>query len=112
MAAVLFVAEHLPARLRTEHADQLARPFIQGHITDGNVCDWYAVKALHTYLTPSGPAEPDRAARVADPVAAFVGDHPSSLGRRVGWPLRGCVPPVPPPLTRPTGHGPSGAIRG
>lgn len=66
LAAVLLVAEHLPARLRTEHADQLARPFIQGHITDWNVCDWYAVKALHTYLTPSGLAEPDRAARLAD----------------------------------------------
>ena len=66
LAAVLLVAEHLRARLRTEHADQLARPFAEGHITDWNVCDWYAVKALHAYLTPSGPADRDRALRIAD----------------------------------------------
>ena len=66
LAAVLLVAEHLRARLRTEHVDQLARPFAEGYITDWNVCDWYAVKALHAYLTPSGPADPDRALPVAE----------------------------------------------
>ncbi len=44
LAAVLLVAEHLGPRLRTEHADQLALPFTEGHITDWNVCDWYGVR--------------------------------------------------------------------
>jgi hypothetical protein len=28
------------------------------------VCDWYATKALHAYLTPAGPVEQDRAERL------------------------------------------------
>jgi 3-methyladenine DNA glycosylase AlkD len=66
LAAVLLLAEHLPRRLRTEHADQLAVPLAEGHIADWNVCDWYAVKALHAYLTPSGAADQERARRLAD----------------------------------------------
>lgn len=61
LAAALLIAEHLRDRLRTEHADLLARPFANGHIVDWNVCDWYAVKALHAYLAPSGTAEAARA---------------------------------------------------
>jgi 3-methyladenine DNA glycosylase AlkD len=64
LAGVLLIAEHLPSRLRAEHAHHLARAFTDGLVTDWNVCDWYAVKALHAYLTPSGPADPDRARRL------------------------------------------------
>lgn len=69
LAAVLLIAEHLRARLRTEHIDLLAVPFADGDITDWNVGDWYAVKALHAYLTPAGPsssADPHRAHRLLD----------------------------------------------
>ena len=66
LAAILLIAEHLRTRLLTEHIDQLAQPFIDAHITDWNVCDWYAVKALHGYLTPAGTVERDRAHRLAE----------------------------------------------
>lgn len=33
-------------------------------MADWNVCDWYATKALHTYLAPSGKAERERAAQL------------------------------------------------
>lgn len=64
LAAVLLIAEHLAPRLRTDHAPRLARPLAGGHVADWNVCDWYATKALHAYLAPSGKAEHARAAQL------------------------------------------------
>jgi 3-methyladenine DNA glycosylase AlkD len=64
LAAVLLIAEHVHSRLRAEDVDHLARAFSEGHVSDWNVCDWYAVKALHAYLTPTGLADPDRALRL------------------------------------------------
>lgn len=41
----------MPGRLTVEHLDALATPLAAGHIGDWNVCDWYATKALHAFLT-------------------------------------------------------------
>lgn len=51
LAAVLLVAEHLAPRLEDRHHDALAEPFRRGDVADWNVCDWYATKAVHAYLT-------------------------------------------------------------
>lgn len=50
LAAVLLLAEQATGRLTVEHVDALGAPFTAGHITDWNVCDWYAIKALHAFL--------------------------------------------------------------
>jgi len=51
LAAVLLIAEHLAPRLDDDHDAALAQPLERGDIADWNVCDWYATKALHGYLT-------------------------------------------------------------
>ncbi|MDQ4069728.1 MAG: DNA alkylation repair protein, partial [Actinomycetota bacterium] len=51
LAAVLLLAEQMPGRLSVDHLDALATPFRAGHVTDWSVCDWYATKALHAFLT-------------------------------------------------------------
>ena len=51
VAAVLLLAEHAVGRLGAEHTDGLAAPFTTGDIADWGVCDWYATKALHAFLT-------------------------------------------------------------
>ncbi len=51
LAAVLLLAEHAHDRLRVDHVDALAAPLAAGHVRDWNVADWYAVKALHAFLT-------------------------------------------------------------
>ncbi len=51
LAAVLLLAEHAADRLSVEHVDALAAPFATGDIADWSVCDWYATKALHAFLT-------------------------------------------------------------
>ncbi|HEX2042072.1 MAG TPA: DNA alkylation repair protein [Acidimicrobiales bacterium] len=51
LAAVLLLAEQVPDRLGVEHLGALAAPFGAGHIADWNVCDWYATKTLHVFLT-------------------------------------------------------------
>lgn len=58
LAAVLLIAEHLASRLEVSHHAALARPLEAGHIFDWNVCDWYATKALHAYLTAGDDVEP------------------------------------------------------
>jgi 3-methyladenine DNA glycosylase AlkD len=59
LAAVLLVAEHLGRRLTLEHVDALAHPLAAGDVSDWNVCDWYATKALHGFLTARpGEIEP------------------------------------------------------
>lgn len=59
LAAVLLLAEHMADRLTVEHVDALAAPFAQGDISNWNVCDWYAVKALHAFLARDpGDTEP------------------------------------------------------
>lgn len=57
LAAVLLLAEHLPSRLTLSHTDALAWPLAEGQIADWNVCDWYASKALHAFLTADGRRE-------------------------------------------------------
>ena len=64
LAAVLLVAEHLGPRLGLGHVPALARPLADGQIADWNVCDWYATKALHTFLARADDL-PDRARAVA-----------------------------------------------
>jgi 3-methyladenine DNA glycosylase AlkD len=64
LAAVLMIAEQYSPRLIWEDADALALPFIEGSIADWNVCDWYRVKALHTYLV-GAPDLPERAVAIA-----------------------------------------------
>lgn len=51
LAATLLIAEHLHERLTVDDAEALARPLAQGHIADWNICDWYATKALHRFIT-------------------------------------------------------------
>jgi 3-methyladenine DNA glycosylase AlkD len=51
LAAVLLIAEHLAPRLDDDHDRVLALPFERGDVADWNVCDWYATKSLHAYLT-------------------------------------------------------------
>ncbi len=65
LAAVLLLAEHATDRLRVEHLDALAAPFGAGHIADWNVCDWYATKALHAFLTHDPDDVEGRARRLA-----------------------------------------------
>jgi 3-methyladenine DNA glycosylase AlkD len=50
LAAVLLIAERLAPRLELVHAAMLREPLADGDISDWNVCDWYAVKALHGFL--------------------------------------------------------------
>ncbi|MEV4133059.1 DNA alkylation repair protein [Dactylosporangium sp. NPDC049742] len=65
LAAVLLIAEHLTSRLELRHADALAWPLEHGHISDWNVCDWYATKALHAFLTADKQSQRSRAEAVA-----------------------------------------------
>lgn len=51
LAAILLITEHLGPRLGLGDVDALARPFAAGHISDWGICDWYATKALHTFIT-------------------------------------------------------------
>lgn len=51
LAAVLLIAEHLAPRLDDGHDRALALPLERGDVADWNICDWYATKALHAYLT-------------------------------------------------------------
>lgn len=62
LAAVLLLAEQMPDRLTVGHVDALAQPFRSGHIADWGVCDWYATKALHGFLTHH-PNDTERRAR-------------------------------------------------
>lgn len=62
LAAVLLLAEQMPDRLSVDHLDALAAPFAAGHVTDWSVCDWYATKALHAFLTHD-PEDVERRAR-------------------------------------------------
>ncbi|MGW0824952.1 DNA alkylation repair protein [Streptomyces sp. NPDC002845] len=65
IAAVLLITEHLRDRLRNDHIDALAHPLAEGWIADWNVCDWYATKALHTFLTADKAQLRPRAEAVA-----------------------------------------------
>lgn len=68
LAAVLLLAEQVPDRLTLSHVDALALPLARGDIADWNVCDWYATKALHAFLTHGRqPADelPARAGAIA-----------------------------------------------
>lgn len=58
LAAVLLIAEHLAPLLSDGDHVSLASPLQAGDISDWNVCDWYATKALHAYLTVGGRLEP------------------------------------------------------
>jgi 3-methyladenine DNA glycosylase AlkD len=62
LAAVLLLAEQIPDRLSFEHLGDLAAPFAAGHIADWGVCDWYANKSLHVFLTRV-PDDVERRAR-------------------------------------------------
>jgi 3-methyladenine DNA glycosylase AlkD len=62
LAAVLLLAEQVPDRLGLQHLDALAAPFAAGHIADWGVCDWYATKSLHTFLSRD-PRDIERRAR-------------------------------------------------
>ena len=62
LAAVLLLAEHAADRLTVDHVDALAAPFATGDVADWNVCDWYATKALHAFLTHD-PADLEPRAR-------------------------------------------------
>ncbi|HWC11388.1 MAG TPA: DNA alkylation repair protein [Acidimicrobiales bacterium] len=68
LAAVLLIADHLLSRLELAHHPQLARPLETGDIADWGVCDWYATKALHGYL--SGAEDIEARARA---IAAWTG---------------------------------------
>lgn len=57
LAAVLLIAEHLVGRLELSHHPDLAQPLEAGNIADWGVCDWYATKALHGYLTGADDIE-------------------------------------------------------
>ena len=57
LAAVLLIAEHLESRLELFHHPDLAQPLEAGDIADWNVCDWYATKALHGYLSGADDVE-------------------------------------------------------
>jgi hypothetical protein len=49
--------EHLESRLELFHHPDLAQPLEAGDIADWNVCDWYATKALHGYLSGADDVE-------------------------------------------------------
>ncbi|MFI5550462.1 DNA alkylation repair protein [Streptomyces sp. NPDC051738] len=51
LAAILLITEHLGPRLGLGDVEALGRPFTAGHITDWGICDWYATKALHGFIT-------------------------------------------------------------
>jgi 3-methyladenine DNA glycosylase AlkD len=91
LAAVLLIAEHLAPLLEDGHAEHLAAPLAAGAVADWNVCDWYAVKALHRFLAPDGEVIVERRARAVAgwasrqglwlrraSVVAFVGSAPSA----------------------------------
>jgi 3-methyladenine DNA glycosylase AlkD len=91
LAAVLLIAEHLAPLLEDGHAERLVAPLAGGDVADWNVCDWYAVKALHRFLVPAGDLVVEgRAHAVASwasreglwlrraSVVAFVGSAPSA----------------------------------
>jgi 3-methyladenine DNA glycosylase AlkD len=65
LAAVLLLAEHAASRLTVDHVDALAEPFTAGDIADWGVCDWYATKALHVFLTHVPDDLEPRARRLA-----------------------------------------------
>lgn len=79
LAAVLLLAEQLASRLEPDHLDALAQPFTAGHIGDWNVCDWYATKALHAFIT-AAPTELEQRARA---LAGWT-DAPELWQRRAG----------------------------
>lgn len=62
------MAEHLAARLELAHVDARAHPLAVGDIADWNVCDWYATKALASFLAAGSDVE----AR-ARAIAGFTG---------------------------------------
>jgi 3-methyladenine DNA glycosylase AlkD len=62
LAAVLLLAEHAVDRLTVEHLPALAAPFATDDISDWSVCDWYATKALHAFLTDD-PSDTEQRAR-------------------------------------------------
>jgi 3-methyladenine DNA glycosylase AlkD len=57
LAAVLMIAEQIMTRLELRHAMVLAAPLEAGHLTDWNVVDWYAVKALAGFVSAGTDAE-------------------------------------------------------
>ncbi|MDQ4132410.1 MAG: DNA alkylation repair protein [Actinomycetota bacterium] len=65
LAAVLLIAEHLVDRLELRHHAALAHPLEVGNIADWGVCDWYANKALHGYLTEADDERESRARAIA-----------------------------------------------
>lgn len=65
LAAVLLLAEHAAGRLAVDDVDALAVPFVRGDIADWSVCDWYAVKSLHAFLTADPQDVEPRARRLA-----------------------------------------------
>ncbi len=80
LAAVLLIAEHLVDRLELSHHHDLAHPLEAGHIADWNVCDWYATKALHGYLTHGDEMEARSRA-----IAAWTGTSGCGNGGRGWW---------------------------
>ena len=79
LAAVLLLAEHVAPRLTLHELDRLARPLSDGHVSDWNVCDWYATKALHAFLT----AAPDELEERCRALATWGGAQ-SLWQRRAG----------------------------
>jgi 3-methyladenine DNA glycosylase AlkD len=65
LAAVLLLAEHVVGRLDLTHIDALAAPFTTGDIFDWSVCDWYATKTLHAYLTADAGGVEERSRALA-----------------------------------------------
>lgn len=62
LAAILMLSEHALSRLEDRHADALAAPLRRGDISDWNVCDWYATKTLHGFISFDAPARGPRVA--------------------------------------------------
>lgn len=94
---MLLLAERLAPVLEERHTVDLAAPLVTGHLSDWNVVDWYATKALHAFLTARPEELIDRVHLVAAwshgavlwqrraAVAAFVDEHAelSAEGRRM-----------------------------
>jgi 3-methyladenine DNA glycosylase AlkD len=76
LAAVLLIAEHACDGLDEEDVPALAEPLASGAISDWNVCDWYATKALHGFVAG------DIARR--GPLIAAWGDADTLWQRRAG----------------------------
>jgi 3-methyladenine DNA glycosylase AlkD len=76
LAAVLLIAEHAFGGLDEEDVPALAEPLASGAISDWNVCDWYATKALHGFVAR------DIARR--GPLIAARGDADTLWQRRAG----------------------------